>query len=546
MNYFMNPDTPEQIGLNDFLTKLPVETEYGRKRKEILVPVGEEGRLILEQSYQEIGKIMEEHDRHPGLIKELRKLIHGQKNIRKSLENSMDEQTLSDVELFEIKKQAFAMERVIGYLDRHKAVRFSSITLHPVKWLIELLDPEATGIETFYVYDEYDPKLKKLRSRKAKVKEQVLAEEKQKEKQVIEKLDVKPLWNKEVHIPKDQPEKQEKLQQMGMYLLANETKSHWIYRPIKHELEETLSGLFGEEEVLEQKIRERLSHCIGEKGEELLQNTEALGYLDILLGKVTVAIKYQCCEPEIIDKPMLRITEGRHPGLEEKLKKEGLRYMPVDIEASKGVTLITGANMGGKTMSLKMTALMVSLAQLGFWVPAKEFSFQPMEYIYFSTGDQQSHELGLSTFGAEVYGLKKVLKVAGKKGMILLDELASGTNPKEGYGISKAIVRHLSQESAISIVTTHYDGIGDLPEIRHLQVVGLRDGHLDEIKDELENVDDPSGVFEKFMDYRLKPKDRNDPVPRDAIRVAELMGLPENILENARGYLAENDREKEE
>lgn len=542
----MNPETPEQIGLNDFLTKLPIETEYGRMEKEMLQPVGQENREILERSYQEIEKMMEERTHHPGLIKELRKLIHGQKNIRKSMRNAMDQQVLSDVELFEIKIQAFAMERLNRYLERHKAVLFPSITLYPVKWLIELLDPEATGIETFYIYDAYDPKLKALRSRKEKIKEQILVEEKQQEKQIVERLALKPLWNKEIHIPKEQPEKQETLQRMGTYVKANETKSHWIYGPVKHEMEESYSDLLGEEEVLEQKIRSRLSRCIGEKAFELIQNTEALGYLDILLGKVSLAIKYQCCKPEILEKPWLRVSGGRHPGLEEKLRKEGLHYTPVDIQASRGVTLITGANMGGKTMSLKMMALMVSLAQLGFWVPAEAFSFQPIEFLYFSTGDQQSQDLGLSTFGAEVHGLNKALKMAGRNGLILLDELASGTNPKEGYGISKAIVHHLSQQRAISVVTTHYDGIGDLDGIRHLQVVGLRDGLQEQMKNELEKAKNPAGVFEKYMDYRLKPKDRKDPVPRDAIRVAELMGLPENILKQARGYLGEESREKED
>ncbi len=198
-------------------------------------------------------------------------------------------------------------------------------------------------------------------------------------------------------------------------MLSNETRSHWVYRPVKQELEENLNDLLQKEVSLEQEIRKRLSRKIGDKGEGLLENTDAVAHLDLLLGKVAAANKYKCCMPKITNVPEVSVIEGRHPGLEEKLSKEGLQYMPVDLTSEKGVTLITGANMGGKTMSLKMTALLVSLAQLGFWVPAKAFTFQPMDYIYFSTGDQQSHELGLSTFGAEVHGLKKALEAAEKK-----------------------------------------------------------------------------------------------------------------------------------
>ncbi|RQD67077.1 MAG: DNA mismatch repair protein MutS [Tindallia sp. MSAO_Bac2] len=541
MSYFMNPDTPEQIGLKEFLNNVPVETEYGRILKENLEPVTKDNEQDLEEMYLEIRGITEESKRHPGLLKEIRKLIHGQKNIRKSIRNALMDEVLSDVELFEIKKQAFATQRLWQYLQQHKAIYFSSIFLYPVQWLTELLDPEKTGIETFYLYDEYDPDLRDIRSRKTDLQERILTEEKKREKQAAEKLNIKPLWNREIHIPKDQPEKQEELKELKTYVLSNETRSHWIYRPIKQDQEEELNDLLQKEEVLEQQVRHWLSGEIGKKGEELLENTYALARLDLLLGKVAVAMKYKCCMPEITKEPLIEITEGRHPGLEEKLKKEGLSYMPVDLKAKRGVTLITGANMGGKTMSLKMTALLTSMAQMGFWVPAKKFSFYPMDYIYFSTGDQQSQELGLSTFGAEVFGLKKALEVADKKGLILLDELASGTNPKEGYGISKAIVDHLSQRSAISIVTTHYDGTGELPEVRHLQVVGLKEGKLEGLEDELKKTRNPAGIFEKYMDYRLVPKESGEPVPRDAIRVAELMGLPEKILMDARKYLMEKD-----
>ncbi|SFH73430.1 MutS domain V [Tindallia magadiensis] len=541
LNYFMNSDTPDQIGLKDFMAKVPVETEYGRIMKENLDPYPLEDKETLNVLYAEIQEMIQAKEEHPGLLKELRRLLHGQKNIRKSIENAGKQQVLSDVEFFEIKKQGLAMQRLSRHLKKHKRILFPSVKLYSVQWLTELLDPEETGIETFYIYDAYDSKLKALRSQKLQLQEAMIKEEKNREKQIEEITGLKVLWNKELHIPKENSAYRESLEALNTYVLANETKSHWVYRPLRQEKEDVLEDIRREEEVLEQKIRQWLSRCIGDKSKELLENTYRIAHLDLLLGKVAMAITFRCCKPKISEKAEISIFSGRHTGLEERLKKDKLSCIPVDLTAEKGVTLITGANMGGKTMSLKMTALLLALAQMGFWVPAESFSFMPMHYIYFSTGDQQSQEKGLSTFGAELEGLKKALEVADKQGVILLDELASGTNPKEGYGISKAIVENLSQRSAISIVTTHYDGIGEIPEVRHLQVVGLREENLEHLKEELREARSVAGIFEKYMDYRLRPKESKDPVPRDAIRVAEIMGLPESIIKNAQTYLKEKE-----
>jgi len=152
-------------------------------------------------------------------------------------------------------------------------------------------------------------------------------------------------------------------------------------------------------------------------------------------------------------------------------------------------------------------------------------------YIYITAGDEQSIDLGLSTFGAEIRSVKEALLKSGSQGMILIDELARGTNPHEGYAISKAIINYLADKPCITIITTHFDGLVR-EGIRHLQVKGLR--NID-----FGNIKDPDAISE-YMDYTLIEVHGEAVVPQDAINISRLMGVPEEILLQAEAIMNKN------
>lgn len=218
--------------------------------------------------------------------------------------------------------------------------------------------------------------------------------------------------------------------------------------------------------------------------------------------------------------------------------------MPIDVTLEKGVTLITGANMGGKTITLKLIALIASMAQLGLYVPAREATIGPVSFIYFSSGDEQSQEMGLSTFGGEIYHLKKITDEKKENGLVLIDELARGTNPKEGYAISRGVIEYFKTLQGISVVTTHFDGLSRIKDLRHLQVVGLQGAAPEKLKKELELAEQGMGVLEKYMDYRLEERDPQEEVPKEAIMIARLMGLREDILARAEEILEGESHEE--
>lgn len=133
--------------------------------------------------------------------------------------------------------------------------------------------------------------------------------------------------------------------------------------------------------------------------------------------------------------------------------------------------------------------------------------------------------------------MKEIIDRADERGLILVDELARGTNPMEGYAISKAILSYLKDKESITVITTHFDGLTEDHKIKHLQVKGLSEVDIRGLSEEITR--DKAGIEQvhQYMDYRLVEVQGRNRVPRDAIKVARLMGLQEEILLHAQDYL---------
>src|SRR5699024_413102 len=124
-----------------------------------------------------------------------------------------------------------------------------------------------------------------------------------------------------------------------------------------------------------------------------------------------------------------------------------------------------------------------------------------------------------------------ILEKSKDKGLILIDELARGTNPKEGYAISRAIVKYLKVRDCITLITTHYDNIANMEGVTHLQVKGLSKINFFELEKELERQEiDKLDLINRYMDYGLMEVEDKREVPKDALNIARLMGLKEEII----------------
>ncbi|HVI40301.1 MAG TPA: hypothetical protein VM577_06550, partial [Anaerovoracaceae bacterium] len=273
--------------------------------------------------------------------------------------------------------------------------------------------------------------------------------------------------------------------------------------------------------------------------EILLKNCDKIGELDFTLSKAIYAKHHHCVKPQLVMEHRIEIEEGRHLVVEEILNQKSKPYCPVGIQLQDGVTCITGANMGGKTVCLKLVGLVAMLTQYGFFVPCSAAKVGLSNYIHILIGDSQSMQRGLSSFGSEMEELKEILDQSKERSLLLIDEIASGTNPVEGLALTKSLVEYLKARPYISLITTHFDRVTVGEGIKNMQVRGLANADFRKLEKELRyaNRRERIEIIQKYMDYRLYHAENDEEIPKDALNIAKMLGIYDEIIENAKAFL---------
>lgn len=524
-NIIIDESTKRDLDIQYILDKITTITPYGNIYRSRMKGFerGQEQELIEELEKIEAYKdIIQEGE----IIRQLEKPLHSIKDLRMTIRRTLENIPLTEVELFEIKNFLLQIKEIEKIIKEYKIPIFNDTEIKRVKSLEVLLDPEGTEIPSFYIYDGYSEELQRTRQRKRELDKEIKSNKNNIMENIKKELGISLRPDSTIGIKKEDKELIHKIEGCNDLRYISETYSHIKFglkttEEIK-EIEEKILGLKIKEEKEELRIREYLSKEIGKRKKEIFRNMANIGRLDLFLAKGKYALEINGVKPKIMKEHSIKIVEGIHPKVMEELRE--LDFMPIDIELKEGATCITGANMGGKTVSLKLVGLLSAMAQYGLFVPAKEMSLGLNGFIKTSIGDKQSIESGLSTFGSEIIIVKEALDMSDKEGLILIDELARGTNPEEGYLISKEVVEQLKNRSSITLLTTHYDNIGNMEGVKHLQVVGL--SNIDIIKlSENRTIEEKLELINNHMDYRLKEVDQHTKVPKDAINIARIMGL---------------------
>lgn len=529
---FLDERTKSILELERVLADLHPVTPFGQKLKNELKPysVTEKERLMEELDRVEVLKALVNTQK--AVFIDIRTNMRQIKDIRKSVERCISGGVLNLVEFFELKNFIYLAKAIAEAQKNLQWAIPDKYRVEELSWAEDILDPEKTGIRTFYVYDCYSEVLADIRRQKSVYEQQLDSIKRQIIKRVEEEQNVSVRSNGEVTVSKRQPEIIERLAKCELLQLMSETYMNITYRvKPNEEMLQLMKNIeeFKAQEVLEEnRILEELSGKLGGRGTEILRVMDAIGEFDLITAKAYQANTYNGVKPIVCDAVKCVIRNGRHPLVEMGLRKKGKSFTPVSVNLKEGVALITGANMGGKTVSLKMVGLLAAMAQYGLLVPADYMELSLNEFIIISAGDEQSIDLGLSTFGAEIRSIKEALSMSDRRGIILVDELARGTNPHEGYAISSAIIDYLMNKPSITVITTHFDGLAR-QGIKHLQVRGLRNIDFNSIKE--------PDTIARYMDYTLIEIEGESKVPRDAINISRLMGLPEQILKTAEQIL---------
>ncbi len=205
-----------------------------------------------------------------------------------------------------------------------------------------------------------------------------------------------------------------------------------------------------EEEREVQRILERLSREVGSHAAAIDANVEMLARLDLLGAKADLASATHSVVPELSDAPSLAIERGRHPLLGERAVAQSL-----SVDETTRLLVVSGPNMGGKTVALKMAGLFVVMAYCGMQIPAAHSCIGRFERIFADIGDEQSLVANASTFSARLERMREIMDRADARTLAIVDEIGGGTEPSAGAALAIAMLEWLLERGTRAIVSTH-------------------------------------------------------------------------------------------
>jgi DNA mismatch repair protein MutS2 len=221
-----------------------------------------------------------------------------------------------------------------------------------------------------------------------------------------------------------------------------------------------LVRLIEEEQAEIHRIFMAITRQVGGYAHALVEGARVLALVDSLQARARFARGYNCVAPAITPD-LLHLEAARHPLLERHLRQTGGHIVPLTLEltASERQLIISGPNTGGKTVTLKTTALLAMMAQAGLPIPAAAASFPVFTAFLADIGDAQSIEAELSTFSAHITNLDRLSRLANNQSLVLLDELGSSTDPEEGSALAVAIASHFLTTRAWTLISTHHTSL---------------------------------------------------------------------------------------
>jgi DNA mismatch repair protein MutS2 len=317
--------------------------------------------------------------------------------------------------------------------------------------------------------------------------------------------------------------------------------------PLNNELSRTRS-LEQEEEA---RILRELTEAVSEAAEVLRSNERSLGEIDCLHARARLSVLLRAREPMLNGGERIRLLQARHPILAlQLLAREGeavptslaevlwgaegapdpkprpLDVVPIDLYLTRGrnTLIISGANAGGKTVSLKTLGLLGAMVQTGLHIPVAEGSEWPtFTGLFAEIGDEQDLRAHLSTFSARIRRLVTILNLADDNSLILLDELGTGTDPAEGAALALAVLDRLRSRGALIAVTTHHHLI---------KAYGMVEEGVVNAAVEFDEVSGRPA-------YRLR---YGQPGTSNALKIAADLAMPREVIEGTRRYLSRDEQ----
>ncbi|MGC8769734.1 MAG: endonuclease MutS2 [Brevinematia bacterium] len=444
-------------------------------------------------------------------------------NIEKAIDmSSIENYYLSIEDLLEIQKYLFIYKGIIDNFSEYsskypllsKIIEKEIFPFDLYNAFLNIFDSDGT------IKDNATPELNKIRKRKSSLKDEI----QKKCNSIFQNSDLSDCFQEKIITFKDgrfvipvKSSQKSKIKTQTNALIqsfSNSRETVYIEPEILFYLNEEIMEL-EEKEIREiEKLLIEITKKINENSINIRTIYERVGIIEWLNARASYAIKNGCNFPKIIEESYLKLVEARHPLLFDKA-------VPLTVELGKNYRglIVSGPNAGGKTVLIKTIGLLIKMALCGIPIPAKENSEMGLfTKIMAEIGDEQSISNNLSSFSGHIIALNEIIKNADSKSVVLIDEIASSTEPKEGEAIAYGIIKKLIEKNTLFVITTHYQG---------LKQIALTD----------KNVINASMEFdeENFLPlYRLQIGKYGKSY---ALTIARKYGLPEDIIKNAEEYL---------
>lgn len=407
---------------------------------------------------------------------EIEQPLSGTRDIREACSKSRKEIVLTHDELWDIYMTIGAYKRMYQFFTT-KYMNYPLLSL----WIQDM--PRHDGLERRFerifdkkgnLMDSATPKLQNLRATISRTKDRI-------------KNDIQDI----LHNPDNQKFFQEALvtQRNNRYVIPVKQEYRHAFEGLIHDRSSTGATLYIEpmrlvnlnndlqEAMLEEeeevrRIYKLLSLEVRKESNSLMDACERVSHVEFVYGKASLAMKMKANPAELSGGREVKLLNARHPLIPPNA------VVPTTITLGKDykILLITGSNTGGKTVAMKTLGLLSLMNQAGLCIPADSGSILPIfNNIYADIGDEQSIEASLSTFSAHMTQVVSILKAAGPKDLVLLDELGSGTDPEEGSALAVAILEYFRKRGPLMMVSTHYNELKNYA----YHTEGIENGHVE-------------------------------------------------------------------
>jgi DNA mismatch repair protein MutS2 len=459
---------------------------------------------------------------------------------RIALLNSLDKKAFDSADIFLIKKLLYNYKCIVNQLDdgilTDLNISFSSENL------LAFLTTDGKNKETFYLDASYDLELAAVREEIANMDMAVADVKKARYAEIMEKQGLDFRYRDFILV------KEEIANQFDEELVYKEVydKASLLVKPVLptkyFELVKEKDILLENELEIEQKVLGKITeriHCEKVWIKEYVRNIEQL---DVLFAKARLVIKYDMTSPLLGELGNIEVLNGRYLPLANRCELQETSYTPLNVAFDNKYIVLNGSNMGGKTVFLKTMGFLQLLAQMGFWVPARKFRTIVFENIsYIGEGVTEKIE-GLSSFGFEIHNLSRSISSEGKNSLLLIDEFGKTTNSLEAKALIAAMLKSFSRnEKLYCFLSTHFMELPAFENVSFYKMKGLNYSAYKKYYDKNKqySLKERIVLINSFMEYEVV-KSSNKDLAYDAIRIADTLGLNEEIIDYAKDYLKGN------